>query len=461
MNRFLLLVAVALAATSCLKQEFGEENSQTPALIKFSTYAASTSATKTSDVTSANLTGDVGVYAIVSTATSFSDLKIPNTELSGVVSQSDAYVGNNDAVDSDGDYVEDFSDVITGQWSASASYYWPSDSSISYDFYAYYPFTDVADKAGYITSDGVLTDGDAQFEIAETAEGQVDILAGGALEQRESSDSEVMLTLNHMLAKVDFQIGLKSEVEASAITLIIEDIQLRNILHTHSGLDLNGAANDDSAELLVNTTASDTTTSDKYIYGAAQTSGALFDMYAVPTTYITGYDDAGNAIEGEYLGAVTYNEVNGYWVLKDATIYSVKDDANNMLVTLGGRNQTTSYYDIDAASTDAFKMLPQVLTDDTQYDQQVVLWYTVMQSGSYIAQSSTSGYAIDLRTNEVPEWEAGHHYIYRIIFNAEYGGIAEYEGDLITFDVMVNDWVEPVYEYVPEDGITYTVYSDN
>ncbi|MFR9628203.1 MAG: fimbrillin family protein [Rikenellaceae bacterium] len=386
MKKILLLAGVVAAMASCTKNEVVDVNMDNPNLINFTTYTGS--ATKGADVTSENIVdGNVGVYAVADTGTDFSAYTIPNTMLSATTN------GYND--DDNSGTGDTFSTPVSGQWTSSASYYWPIDPATVYDFYAYYPFTDVADKGAQITNAGVLTDTAENFTLATTAADQIDILAGGNTTIAAQS-STVMLTLNHMLSKVDFQIGVKSEVDGSAIKVMIHDISLSGIASTHGGLDLYN-------KKLADPTAAQTYTT-AYTYGGANTENATFDMAAIDETYATD----GTAGTNTWTPACSLEGSSPYyWTLDDSGVFDVTDayvseGATNLIGT-DSKKIAPSYFSIDAYDStdsepvDAFKLLPQTLTADVQ---QVSLTYSITQNGQDIVGVNEYDYTVTYYTSD-------------------------------------------------------------
>ncbi|MFI3248451.1 MAG: fimbrillin family protein [Rikenellaceae bacterium] len=396
MKKILLLAGVVAAMASCTKNEVVDVNMDNPNLINFTTYTGS--ATKGADVTSENIVdGNVGVYAVADTGTDFSAYTIPNTMLSATTN------GYND--DDNSGTGDTFSTPVSGQWTSSASYYWPIDPATVYDFYAYYPFTDVADKGAQITNAGVLTDTAENFTLATTAADQIDILAGGNTTIAAQS-STVMLTLNHMLSKVDFQIGVKSEVDGSAIKVMIHDISLSGIASTHGGLDLYN-------KKLADPTAAQTYTT-AYTYGGANTENATFDMAAIDETYATD----GTAGTNTWTPACSLEGSSPYyWTLDDSGVFDVTDayvseGATNLIGT-DSKKIAPSYFSIDAydstgsEAVDAFKLLPQTLTADVQ---QVLLTYSITQNGQDIVGETEDDYSFTVTYSEAQGGAAAADY---------------------------------------------------
>ncbi len=327
---------------SCSKNEVVDLNRESASgVINFSVYTSAS--TKAGDVTTSNV-DNVGVYGVLDGA----DLSAPfikNTELTT---------------------------TSTGGWVTSASYYWPEDLSSTYDFYAYYPFTGVADVPSLDDNTYVAASG---LPISATAIEQVDILAGNNTEA--TNGSTVQITLDHMLSKVDFRLGLKSEYTEGALEIEVKGITLLNINNSHSGLDLITPA-------LVPATGT-----GSYTYNTATTNLVMVASTA---------SDAGNPT------------VSG-------TTLSDPESLVSRFVDGATPNTVTSYAELNASeSIEAFMLLPQTLEAGVQ---RVALSYTVSQYGFIVGSETEATVAyFDLKTDEIGEWKAGSSYLYTMIFDA-------------------------------------------
>ncbi|MFR9519379.1 MAG: fimbrillin family protein [Rikenellaceae bacterium] len=368
--KVIFTIALAVAAmASCAKSEVVDVNSDNPNVIKFSTYTGAITKT-TNGYTNAEDKSvgvtEIGVYATASNAANLSTLTIPNTKLT---------------------YTE-----YSG-WSTSNVYYWPATTGEVYTFYSYYPFAGTAEVAAL--TDGVITGSgsevtDSKFPIVNNATGQVDILAGI---DTPTSQTSVLIQLQHMLSKVDFQVGVKSESAGSAIKVTINSIKLNNIIDTHSGLDLK------NSKLLTSTIVA------TYYYGDAATNFVLVENSSYQNATISG---------------TTFN---------DSTVLSTEGTANT--------NET--YVDIDAeASTGAaFLLLPQTLTTSTESDQEVTVNYTITQNGKTVVDAKDITFDLQAN-NSVTKWEQGTSYLYKILFDGSKLDTAA--SNVITFDVVVQNW---------------------
>ncbi|MFR9511657.1 MAG: fimbrillin family protein [Rikenellaceae bacterium] len=375
MKRILLIaccVASVASVASCAKSEVVDLNCDNPNIIKFSTYASSL--TKGTDTTLDNI-GDIGVSAVsAGEALSDDNLTIPNTRLS----KSD------------------------GVWSSSAAYYWPADGSF-YDFYAYYPFSGKNDTSNF-ESGTTTINAPYTFVISTTAVDQLDIVAGG--NRKVTQQSEVLLTLDHMLSKVDFRVGLQSEVSDLAIEMIIFGISLKGINTTTSGLDLA------TPQMVI---PSDVASyfSEVYTYNTQ-----AYDLLVSPSS---GSD-----------ATVVYNDDNSI-TINDLAVFG-----DLLLTEPTDVNMTTSFVDVDASkAVSAFMLLPQELEAGRQ---QLVLEYTMKQAGIYIVgnENEHQTTAFDLATSTLDEWESGKSYLYSIEFIAANGNLSDAE--VIEFYVMSGDW---------------------
>lgn len=380
MNRFFQLACVVVAMASCAKNEVVDVNSVSdPGVIEFSIYEGSS--TKAGDVTTSTI-DDVGVYGVLNDIQfSIDALKIPNTMVS-----------------KDGN-----------DWESSASYYWPIDGT-PYDFYAYYPFSGTADvtnldENGYVPA--------TDLPISDTAIEQVDILAGGKL--GAVNGQQVQLTLDHMLAKVDFRVGIESEYTEGALEITIHSITLKGIENEHLGLDLV------KKELVYN---SATGTSDTYAYNNETESPNLV------LKAMTGTGAGNPTVSGTSLSDP----------LSLSSRFAVGAIANDV----------TSYAEIDASDDiEAFMLLPQTLTDN---GQQLVFEYTMKQAGGYIiggavqedTSITTQTSTFNLNVSNVDEWKAGCQYIYTLKFVGKDDGLTD--AHVIEFYVDEYDWTEPEVE---------------
>ncbi|MFR9515476.1 MAG: fimbrillin family protein [Rikenellaceae bacterium] len=368
--KVIFTIALAVAAmASCAKSEVVDVNSDNPNVIKFSTYTGAITKTingyTDAEDKSVGVT-EIGVYATASNAADLSTLTIPNTKLT---------------------YTED------SGWSTSNVYYWPATTDEVYTFYSYYPFAGTAEVAAL--TDGVITGSgsevaDSKFPIVNNATGQVDILAGI---DTPTSQTSVLIQLQHMLSKVDFQVGVKSESAGSAIKVTINSIKLNNIIDTHSGLDLK------NSKLLTYTTAA------TYYYGDAATNFVL----VANSSY------------------------------KNATISGTTFDDSTGLSTEGTANNNETYVDIDAAASTgaAFLLLPQTLTTSTESDQEVTVNYTITQNGKTVVDAKDITFDLQAN-NSVTTWEQGTSYLYKILFDGSKLDTAA--SNVITFDVEVQNW---------------------
>ncbi|MFR9525741.1 MAG: fimbrillin family protein [Rikenellaceae bacterium] len=368
--KVIFTIALAVAAmASCAKSEVVDVNSDNPNVIKFSTYTGAITKTingyTDAEDKSVGVT-EIGVYATAPNAADLSTLTIPNTKLT---------------------YTED------SGWSTSNVYYWPATTNEVYTFYSYYPFAGTAEVAAL--TDGVITGSgsevsDSKFPIVNNATGQVDILAGI---DTPTSQTSVLIQLQHMLSKVDFQVGVKSESAGSAIKVTINSIKLNNIIDTHSGLDLK------NSKLLTNTTAA------TYYYGDVATNFVLVENSSYQNATISG---------------TTFDDSKG-------------------LSTEGTANNNETYVDIDAAESTgaAFLLLPQTLTTSTESDQEVTVNYTIIQNGKTVVNAKDITFDLQANNN-VTTWEQGTSYLYKILFDGSKLDTAA--SNVITFDVVVQNW---------------------
>ncbi|MFR9511656.1 MAG: fimbrillin family protein [Rikenellaceae bacterium] len=380
--KVIFTIALAVAAmASCAKSEVVDVNSDNPNVIKFSTYTGAITKT-TNGYTNAEDKSvgvtEIGVYATASNADDLSTLTIPNTKLT---------------------YTE-----YSG-WSTSNVYYWPATTDEVYTFYSYYPFAGTAEVAaltnGVITGSGSEVD-DSKFPIVNNATGQVDILAGI---DTPASQTSVLIQLQHMLSKVDFQVGVKSESAGSAIKVTINSIKLNNIIDTHSGLDLK------NSKLLTNTTAA------TYYYGDVATNFVLVENSSYQNATISG---------------TTFDDSKG-------------------LSTEGNANNNETYVDIDAAESTgaAFLLLPQKLTTSTESDQEVTVNYTITQNGKTVVDAKDITFDLQAN-NSVTTWEQGTSYLYKILFDGSKLDTAA--SNVITFDVEVQNWPTSTTQELPGEG---------
>ncbi|MFR9495876.1 MAG: fimbrillin family protein [Rikenellaceae bacterium] len=379
--KVIFTIALAVAAmASCAKSEVVDVNSDNPNVIKFSTYTGAI--TKTIGYTEAEDKSvgvtEIGVYATASNAVDLSTLTIPNTKLT--------YTGDSG-------------------WSTSNVYYWPATTNEVYTFYSYYPFAGTAEVAAL--TDGVITGSgsevtDSKFPIVNNATGQVDILAGI---DTPTSQTSVLIQLQHMLSKVDFQVGVKSESAGSAIKVTINSIKLNNIIDTHSGLDLK------NSKLLTNTTAA------TYYYGDVVTNFVLVENSSYQNATISG---------------TTFDDSKG-------------------LSTEGTANNNETYVDIDAAESTgaAFLLLPQTLTTSTESDQEVTVNYTITQNGKTVVDAKDITFDLQAN-NSVTTWEQGTSYLYKILFDGSKLDTAA--SNVITFDVEVQNWPTSTTQELPGEG---------
>lgn len=353
MKKVLLFACAIAAMVSCAKTEVVDINLDDPNIIGFSTYVGATRA----DVTSANIiTGSgVGVYALISDTdiSSATSYYIPNAKLTGGEVNEDGNVAD----DAESTYYT----PVLGQWSTETSYYWPVTNAL--DFYAYYPFAG-ADNLASLTAGVVDDTDDTKWPIAATADDQADYLAGIVTNQTNTG-SAVMLDLDHLLSKVDFRVGVQSEISSAILAVTIHSIELEGIEDAHDGLDLS-------------VPALKTKETTAYSYAGAYTYAAAADVNSPAAENIALVEVA----TGDGIDAVDGK------TLTDAKIFGATEDDTDDLLDPGEENTNiATYADINSGTAttgaESFKLLPQTLsaTSTTLASQKVTISYSVTQNG--------------------------------------------------------------------------------
>ncbi|MFR9534673.1 MAG: fimbrillin family protein [Rikenellaceae bacterium] len=364
MKKVLLFAFAVAAMASCAKTEVVDINLDDPNIIGFSTYVGATRA----DVTSASIIegSGVGVYAAVNGTDITADsptFHIPNAKLTGVGTDNTNTVAPEDG----------FGVAADSQWSTSTSYYWPVANAL--DFYAYYPFvgTDgvtAFDTTGYVND---TSSAKGEWEIAATADAQEDYLAG-IVTNKTVDDGTVMLDLDHLLSKVDFQVGVQSENSSAILAVTINSIKLEGIENQHQGLDLS------VPELKAASTAS---------YNGAYTYAAAADPTAAEA----------NIVLAQTTTSVLYSVDNN--ILTDAGRFNASNNEVDGYVAAGTTNSTSSYADINSGTAttgaESFKLLPQTLLASSTLNssspfQRVTLNYSITQNGYDIVGSGDIKY---------------------------------------------------------------------
>lgn len=504
---------------SCAKEEIVDVNvvGQTNAISFDLPYVGTSS--KAGVVTTANV-GSVGVFAYT-TGTGATDM---NDD--GAASNSLAIINNTK-----------LSVEIDGTAASSATYYWDATdveggTAKPFDFYAYYPFVGTADLGAYAgdgnTGDlvhGVLTS-DA-FDIATTADAQVDILAGADVASTIAGNT-VALTMNHMLSKVDFQVGVQSEKIAGNLVLELQKVELLGIEGTQAGLDLAGQAMKYTAD----NKTSYTYLTDGYFYsgtgtGATSTTpmlvaGALTATYgavnAASTAAVTpieafmllpqtlnaadnvadyqtnilcsyvftqGVNIDGGTYEACVVAANTDAEATAVAAAETAGLLADVDTTSDEYINAYNSTYASTYetaYTVNhAAITASYTALElsnnitngtyadcveKALADNaTTFDTyaRVKLTYRLKQGNVYISGSSTdfvtgtfvlpTTTTIGVGESDVSVWEAGHSYLYSILFseaNVNTGDGPDDDDDVYKIEFSIT--VSPYNEFYTADA---------
>ncbi|MFR9534671.1 MAG: fimbrillin family protein [Rikenellaceae bacterium] len=444
MKRFFLLAGVVIAMASCAKNEVVDINTQADNSIGFSLYTSAT--TKAGVETTESLkvpNNSLGVYSVWTGADNFDDMILPNARV---------YYSS------------------TYGWGSTTTYYWPVNGA-AMDFYAYYPFDadlTTADVSNLDEKDIIPAE---LMPIKETAIDQIDLLAGKAL-NKNIDDSEVVLEMDHLLSKVDFQLAICSESLESYIEVIINKVTLTGIANTHGGLDL-------IAGELVGVAYDDQTVDDsaegkyQYFVPEGQNDAVNFDIsvtsvadgkvnYAVLTDNYNETDETDAYVKSVSFTDVSIFDSNGY-VIPDSY------DADGNYTSSATKRNTThiSYVELDAsADVSAFMLLPQTLNETGNADgftpQQLEIIYTVKQSGLAIVVSEGSSpltAQFDLCVDDVTKWEAGKSYLYTLLFD---GANLDNANPLELTVSSVSAWVtESGYQAEVDNSTTTTGGGEN
>ncbi len=387
MKRFFLLAGVVIAMASCAKNEVVDINTQADNSIDFSIYTSAT--TKAGVETTASLktvNNSLGVYSVWAGETDFDDMILPNARV---------YYSS------------------TYGWGSTTTYYWPVNGA-AMDFYAYYPFDatlTTADVSDLDENDIVPAD---LMPIEDTAIKQIDLLAGGA-KNKNIDDESVLLEMDHLLSKVDFQVGVCSQSRKTYVEVIIYSMKLTGIENVHGGLDL-----------INNELVAASGTGDYQYF--APTSGINFDISVSAvadgeTNYAVITDNM--ASDGDYVESITLTDLSIFdsngWVIPD-TVY---DEDGSTVINYTTENKNFNYVELDAsADISAFMLLPQTLNETGNSDdftpQQLEIEYTVKQAGLAIVVSDDDEpitATFDLCVDGLTAWEAGKSYLYTLLFD--------------------------------------------